>query len=108
MQQSNNITTRRRGQYRAGESRDTTKYLKVIGNPTKREAKLKRLDDRSTNRKSRIENELMAPPSSLRFAPRCFLENLALLRLKLAWRAALQLDEKRYWLALSNKVQSWW
>lgn len=36
---------------------------------------------------------------------RCFLENLALLRLKQAWRAALQLDERRYWLALSNKVR---
>ena len=39
-------------------------------------------------------------------APRCFLENLALLRLKQAWRAALQLDERRYWLALSNKVRT--
>eukprot|EP00903_Cladosiphon_okamuranus_P008272 g7961.t1 len=35
---------------------------------------------------------------------RCFLQNLALLRLKQAWRAALQLDERRYWLALSNKA----
>ncbi|CAN0254355.1 unnamed protein product, partial [Discosporangium mesarthrocarpum] len=35
---------------------------------------------------------------------RCFLQNLALLRLQQAWRAALQLDERPYWLALSNKA----
>ncbi len=46
------------------------------------------------------------PRCSSRLAASCFLNNLALLRLKQAWRAALQLDERRYWLALSNKVQN--
>ena len=55
-----------------------------------------------------VDRPLTPPLKTLRLAPRCFLENLALLRLKQAWRAALQLDERRYWLALSNKVQSQW
>ncbi|CAM9486784.1 unnamed protein product, partial [Phaeothamnion confervicola] len=35
---------------------------------------------------------------------RTFLQNLALLRLRQAWRAALHLDERKCWLALSHRA----